>query len=202
MQSFESGKSVAQAFVQGLERRRIALGDSVRPIERPQELTISPVGANMAYKKAVFEEHGFFRTDLGKIGKDSMLGEEVEFCMRLFRAGRKVFYAPEAIVYHPVEMAKLKKTFETHYFNWGRYLARVDGFPKDAVRYFGVPRYLFRSILSQICMWVFALDSRERFHHKLQVYEFLGEISEAHRLSTEAKQQISRPPNSLHPERK
>jgi glycosyltransferase involved in cell wall biosynthesis len=155
--------------------------------EEAQELTISPVGANMAYKKVGFEEHGFFRTDLGKIGKDSMLGEEVEFCMRLFRAGRRVVYAPKAIVYHPVELSKLKKSFESHYFNWGRYLARVDGFPKDSVRYFGVPRYLFRSTFSHVCMWAFALDSHERFHHKLQVYEFLGEISEAHRLSTEAK---------------
>jgi GT2 family glycosyltransferase len=155
--------------------------------ERPHELKISPVGANMAYKKVVFEEHGFFRLDLGKLGNDPMIGEEVEFCMRLFRAGLKVVYAPEAIVYHPVEMSKLKKTFESHYFNWGRYLARVHGFPKDSIRYFGVPRYLLRSIFSYICKWAFALDSRERFQHKLQVYEFLGEISEAHRLSGEIK---------------
>jgi hypothetical protein len=84
-------------------------------------------------------------------------------------------------------MSKLKKTFQSHYFNWGRYSARVDGFPEDSIRYFGVPRYLLKSILSHICKWTFALDSQERFHHKLQVYEFLGEISEAHRLSIEPK---------------
>ena len=168
--SFRSGAIVS--FDQGAE---------------PHELNIAPVGANMAYKKAVFEEYGLFRTDLGKRGTDPMVGEEVEFCMRLFRAGAKVVYAPRAIVYHPVEISKLRKNFESHYFNWGRYLARVDGFPAGSILYFGIPRYLLRSILSHVCKWAVTFDSRERFRHKLQVYESLGQISEAHRLSTETK---------------
>jgi glucosyl-dolichyl phosphate glucuronosyltransferase len=155
--------------------------------EGAHELNIAPVGANMAYKRVVFEEYGLFRTDLGKRGADPMLGEEVEFCKRLFRAGAKVVYAPGAIVYHPVEVSKLRKNFQSHYFNWGRYLARVDGFPKDSILYFGIPRYLLRNILSHFCKWALTFDSQERFRHKLQIYEFLGQISEAHRLSTETK---------------
>jgi glucosyl-dolichyl phosphate glucuronosyltransferase len=157
--------------------------------EEPCELSTSPiVGANMAFKKVAFEKHGFFRTDLGKRGNDPMGGEEVEFCTRLSRAGDKLVYAPSAVVYHPVPKARLKKShFQSHYFNWGRYTARVNGFPENATRYFGVPRYLFRTLLARICRWLFAFDSQRRFRHKLQVCESLGEISEAHRISIERK---------------
>lgn len=157
--------------------------------EQPCELSKSPIGANMAFRKAAFAKYGLFRTDLGKRGNDSMIGEEVEFCTRLLGGGDKVAYAPSAIVYHPVPKERVKKRhFRSHYFNWGRYIARVNGgYPENATRYFGVPRYLFRSLLEQTCAWLFAFDSRRRFRNKLQVCECLGEISELHRISTERK---------------
>jgi len=153
--------------------------------DEPCELSTSPVvGANMAFKKVVFEKYGVFRTDLGRRGNDSMIGEESEFCTRLLRAGEKLVYAPRALVHHPVPKTRLKKShFESHYFNYGRYVARVDGFPEKATRYFGVPRYLFRTLLTRVCGWLFTFDSQRRFHHKLQVCESLGEIDEAYRLS-------------------
>jgi glycosyltransferase involved in cell wall biosynthesis len=157
--------------------------------EKPCELGTSPVvGANMAFKKTAFENYGVFRTDLGKRGNDPMIGEETEFCTRLSRAGHKLIYAPGAVVYHLVPKARVKKShFQSHYFNWGRYTARVNGFPKNAKRYFGVPRYLFRSLLVHLCSWLFAFDPPRRFRCKLQVCESLGEISEARRISIEGK---------------
>jgi glycosyltransferase involved in cell wall biosynthesis len=156
--------------------------------EEPCELHTSPVGANMAFKRVAFERHGFFRTELGKRGNNLMIGEETEFCTRLLRAGDKLVYAPSAVVYHPVPKVRLKKShFQSHYFNWGRYMARVNGFPEKAIRYFGVPRYLFRSLLAHICRWLFTFDSQRRFRYKLEVFESLGEISEAHRIAVESK---------------
>ncbi len=159
--------------------------------EEPCELSTSPVGANMAFKKVAFEKHGFFRTDLGKRGIDLMIGEETEFCTRLSLAGDKLVYAPSAVVYHPVPKVRLKKShFQSHYFNYGRYMARINGFPGNPTLYFGVPRYLFRSLLAHICRWLFTFDSQRRFRHKLQVCESLGEITELHRISIEGKQQV------------
>ncbi len=161
--------------------------------EEPCQLSIrtAPFGANMAFKKVAFKEHGFFRTDLGRKGKTLMIGEDTEFCARLLLAGGKLLYAPKAVVYHPVAGERLKKSyFRSWYFNYGRYMARVNGFPENSTLYFGVPRYLFRSLLAHICRWLFTFDSQRRFRHKLQVCESLGEISEAHRISIERKQQV------------
>jgi glucosyl-dolichyl phosphate glucuronosyltransferase len=157
--------------------------------EEPCELNDTPpVGANMAFKTVVFEKYGFFRSDLGKRGNDPMLGEEVEFCARLSRAGDKLVYAPAAVVYHPVPMERLEKRyFRSYYFNYGRYEARRKGFPKRVTLFFGVPRYLFRSLMADIGRWLLCFDSPQRFRLKLEVWESLGEIRELHRISAEGK---------------
>jgi glycosyltransferase involved in cell wall biosynthesis len=152
--------------------------------EEPCEMHIPPFGANMAFKKVAFEKHGFFRTDLGKSGKTLMTGEDTEFGRRLLCAGDQLMYAPKAVVYHPVEKERTKKRyFESWYFNYGRYSVRIDGFPERTVRYFGVPRYLFRSLLTSFSKWAFSFGSQRRFHHKLDLCRCLGEITEAYRTS-------------------
>jgi len=161
--------------------------------EEPRELNISTapfgaIGANMSFRKVAFERYGFFRSDLGRKGKTLMGGEDTEFCTRLLRAGDRLVYAPKAVVYHPVAEERLKKRyFQSWYFNYGRYMTRVDGFAENAVLYFGVPRYLFRSLLTDFSKWLFIFDSQRRFRHKLQLCLSLGEISEAHRISKEGK---------------
>lgn len=151
--------------------------------EEPCEIRVLPFGANMAFKRAAFEKYGMFRTDLGR-GSGVGLGEDSEFGARLLRAGDKLAYAPGAVVYHPVPKARLKKAhFQSHSFHSGRYMVRVDGLPENAVLWFGVPRYLFRSLLSQTWKWLLTVDSPRRFRHKLGVCECIGEISESYRIS-------------------
>jgi glycosyltransferase involved in cell wall biosynthesis len=158
--------------------------------EEPCELRVLPFGANMAFKKAAFERHGTFRTDLGR-GSTLVLGEDKEFGARLLRSGDKLVYAPGAVVYHPVPEARLKKAhFESHYFNSGRYMTRVNGVPDNAILWFGVPRYLYRSLLLHTCRWLSTFDSPRRFSHKLQFCECLGEISEARRMSKDGRLRV------------
>jgi len=146
--------------------------------DKPRELTCSPFGANMAFRKTVFENYGFFRTDLGRRGNNLMIGEDSEFCDRLLRAGQKLAYAPAALVYHPIPRERLDKAhFQAHYFNYGNYVARLEGFRDNAKLWFGVPRYLFRSLLTYVCKWLFTFDSKGRFRSKLDVCECLGQIS-------------------------
>jgi glycosyltransferase involved in cell wall biosynthesis len=109
--------------------------------EEPCELRTPLVGVNMAFRKATFQKYGAFRTDLGKRGNDAMTGEDTEFCGRLWRAGDNIVYAPRAIVYHPVPKARAKKShFQSYYFNYGRYTARLNGSPENAILWFGVPK--------------------------------------------------------------
>lgn len=138
-------------------------------------------GANMAFRKEVFQRYGSFRTDLGKCGNDAMTGEDTEFCARLSCAGNRIVYAPNAVVYHPVPETGLKRQFKTHYLQYGRYTVRLDGLPSQAILWFGVPRYMFRHLFVDIYGWLRCMDAN-RFLHKLKVYESLGAVAEARRI--------------------
>ncbi len=158
--------------------------------EEPCALTANtpPFGANMAFRKVAFEKHGFFRTDLGRRGGNLMSYEDTEFCTRLLLAGDRLLYAPRAIVYHPATKARLRKGYlQSLYFNQGRYEARIGDYPENAVLYFGVPRYLFRSLWTNFSKWLFIFNSQRRFRHKLLLCQSLGEIIELHRISKEGK---------------
>lgn len=149
--------------------------------------TRTPVGANMAFRREVFERHGLFRTDLGKTGKRVFFGEDAEFCGRLLRAGEKLLYLPQAVIYHPVDSARMTKSnFTISYFNIGRSIGRRSNYPEDAVRYFGVPRHLIRRFIGQIIRGIVRFGSgqhRKAFFHKLESYWLLGQIVETFRFS-------------------
>ena len=67
-------------------------------------------GANIAFRKEIFAELGGFRTDLGRIGKKRMAGEETEMLRRLFKAGKRVVYTPDAVVHHYVPPEHMRKS--------------------------------------------------------------------------------------------
>lgn len=153
--------------------------------DKPLEYAIgmrTPVGANMVFRRELFERHGLFRIDLGKTGKRVFFGEDAEFCGRLIRAGEKLLYLPQAIIYHPVDIERMTKSnFKISYFNIGRSIGRRCNYPDDTVRYFGVPRHLIRMFLMQVIKHVVMFgfgQYRRAFFHKLESYWFLGQIVE------------------------
>ena len=70
-----------------------------------------PSGANMHFRKAVFEKYGYFDSNLGRSGKSLMAGEEKAMYLKLINANEKVFYLPHVIVYHHVEGNKFDKEY-------------------------------------------------------------------------------------------
>jgi glucosyl-dolichyl phosphate glucuronosyltransferase len=144
-----------------------------------------PFGANVAFRKEAFERHGYYRTDLGpSAGKDRVGGgcEDTEFARRLVRSGEKLVYSPSAIVYHPVEPQRAQKRyFKLWHFEYGKSLIKVGADTPPGVQYFGVPRYLLRSLFENSFKWLVAVNSQKRFYYKLQIYLFAGEIVAAYR---------------------
>jgi glycosyltransferase involved in cell wall biosynthesis len=59
-----------------------------------------PTGANMAFRKEVFEKSGTFNTDLGRRGLGLEGGDEKEMVLRAKKNGFRAFYAPNVIVDH------------------------------------------------------------------------------------------------------
>jgi glycosyltransferase involved in cell wall biosynthesis len=155
------------------------LGDELRAIPSP------PLGANSAFRKRVFEKYGLFRLDLGVSGENrGITCEDTEFGFRLVHAGEKIVYAPQVIIYHPVELHRSTKAFFLKwYYNDGRSAMRSAGWAESVVCYFGVPRWIYRGLVTHFFRWVFSLDEKSRFHYKLRTYRNIGHLVEARRLS-------------------
>ena len=145
------------------------------------EIKTPPFGANMAFKKTAFEKYGLFRTDLDRSGSSLLSGGDTEFGRRLLQGQERLIYAPQAVVYHPVEPQRTeKKYFQLWYFNYGRSSIRYPGIPANAACYFGVPTYLFRNLFASFLQWALTLNLRRRFYHKLRLYQVVGAIAESY----------------------
>ncbi|HEX3445666.1 MAG TPA: glycosyltransferase [Chthoniobacterales bacterium] len=145
------------------------------------ELRTAPIGANMAYRRIVFTKYGAFRPDLCRIG-NLLGGEDSEYGRRLLHGRERLLYVPEAIVYHPVEKKRVERRyFESWAFHYGRWIIRVDGIPDGTVHLFGIPRYLFRSLLKYLLRWISSMEAKPRFHYKLLCCQTFGEMVEARR---------------------
>ena len=70
-----------------------------------------PCGANMAFRKRVFDEIGFFNTDLGRKGKGLLANEEKDIYMRILAHHHQVWYLPYVCVLHCVEANKFDRNY-------------------------------------------------------------------------------------------
>lgn len=70
-----------------------------------------PFGGNMAFKASIFDEYGTFNTELGRIGSDLKASEEKEFFERLQRDNIKIYFVPEALLFHRVNSFRLTKDY-------------------------------------------------------------------------------------------
>ena len=143
------------------------------------EIKTPPFGANMAFRKAAFEKYGLFRIDLGRTGTNLGIGEDTEFGRRLIHAKERLLYAPNAVVYHPVEPERAKKNYyQSWYFNYGRTAAKLNRLSHGAGFQFKQPAWIIRNLLTGLLKWTFAFDSDRRFHHKLRICKTLGQLAE------------------------
>ena len=92
-----------------------AFGDEPRLLE-PMEY---PVGANVAFRKSVFDEIGPFRADLGRIGDGLLSSEETEVVDRLWARGRGIGYAPRAELRHRVSAERTTMSWLRRRAYWG-----------------------------------------------------------------------------------
>jgi len=146
-----------------------------------------PVGANLFFRRAVFDKYGGFRADLGPgSGARFAYGEDSEFCYRLMKAGEKILYLPQAKVFHPVDRRRMEKSYlRRWYFGNGRATVRMDGIPEGVKTCFKVPRYLLRKLGVGYLKYLGALlkEGREAsFFYQLHVYRILGEVYESYLL--------------------
>lgn len=81
------------------------LGDSPRTLEFPDY----PRGANMAFRRVVFDRSGLFCEDLGLKGSCLLFMSETEMCFRIAAQGWTVAYHPQACVDHLIAAVRLER---------------------------------------------------------------------------------------------
>ena len=146
-------------------------------------LTEPPFGANMAFHKKMFEKYGCFRTDLGRCAESMLSNEDTEFGRRLMAAGERLRYEPSAVVYHPVPMSRLQKSyFLTWWFAKGRSDIRQFGVPPDTKWHVaGIPLVFLRRSAVSLLRWMVAVEPSRRFSRKLTASKALGAVLECFR---------------------
>lgn len=108
-------------------------GDTPRPLSEHEWLD----GGNIVFDKALLEELGGFRPDLGMNGKTMLYGEETELQKRLRqkRTNAQIFYHPGLRVYHMVRPEKLSmRSSIVHFYKQGVSSQRVANQPPPSGR--------------------------------------------------------------------
>jgi glycosyltransferase involved in cell wall biosynthesis len=104
------------------------LGESRKMLTWPEHVL-----GTSCFRKSVFDEVGKFEPQLGRIGDMLVGNEDTEIQKRIFRAGKKVAYTPEAVVWHHIPADRLnKKYIYTRAYGTGRSRAVLAGSQKKA----------------------------------------------------------------------
>ena len=80
----------------------------------------NPIGCNMSFRRSIFRDVGYFRSDIGRFGKALLCNEETEFSVRALKSidNSKILYEPSAIVHHSIskERGRLKYLWRRSFY--------------------------------------------------------------------------------------
>jgi glycosyltransferase involved in cell wall biosynthesis len=83
------------------------LGENIKEFSKNK----FPIGANMMFRKRVFETIGMFNPELGRTGKKMLGGEEKDLFYRIRKADLSVYYLPSAWIFHIIPDERLTRDF-------------------------------------------------------------------------------------------
>ena len=137
----------------------------------------APFGANMAFRKEVFDRVGGFDIRRGRQGNVLAGGEDIELFERILSAGSRAVFLGQSRVHHKVEAYRCSKRYLRRWrFQSSRNLAVIKGFPGDR-RIFNIPLYLFPQLVraaGRVATGHFTLPADEAFFREMILFHFLG----------------------------
>ena len=126
----------------------------------PQTLSGGVIGFQVEY----LEKFNGFRTDLGMNGKNIGYGEEDEIQHRMFKAGIKLVYDPQLVIYHVVAQYKLSVSwFLKSYYALGRDLVLINGLKRNFKNISIHTMLLLTTLLINITFYSFKLLNKKYF---------------------------------------
>jgi glycosyltransferase involved in cell wall biosynthesis len=144
----------------------------------PGPLSVPPFGANMAFRREVFERYGCFRTDLGRCGDKLLSNEDTEFGHRLLAAGERLCYEPSAIMHHPVLEERVRKLYVLRWW-FGKGCADIAecGIPAGTRWFlFRIPLVLIRRAVRWTLQSMISTNPSSRFYCQQVVWNLAGQI--------------------------
>jgi len=144
-----------------------------------------PIGCNFVCRRSLFDEVGLFNVNLGPKPGAQIAGEETDLFRRLQAHGESILYAPSIRVSHPVDPARVTKSyFRYRYFCHGRTVILANPPGTNLPTFFGVPRFLYRQLLESTVSGLWAVsrgNSYAAFDHQLDIWYAVGSIVESRR---------------------
>lgn len=105
-------------------------------------------GGHAVFKRSVVAEVGFYPENIGPTGKNLIGCEDNVFYDMLLSAGKRGVYCPQLVIYHFMPAYRVSKSYYRQWcFGAGMSEYLTDTYYKrlpDA-RFFGVPRWMYRS---------------------------------------------------------
>jgi glycosyltransferase involved in cell wall biosynthesis len=90
---------------------RLAMLTSLQEAAVQLNQEVSIFGANMAFRRAIFDEVGLFDVRLGPRGNRLFRNDEMELVGRALSSGKKIVYDPSLVVWHYVGPERMQKRY-------------------------------------------------------------------------------------------
>lgn len=135
------------------------------------------VGANLSFRREVFEHVGLFASDFQRVKDGIGSTEDHEMLLRLWAAGRQALYVPSIVVTAAVQAERTTKAYHRRWHTGhGKYCSLMryneiepDGRQTSDVTLFGTPAFLYRELISEGRRWLVAAVRRREslsFQHE------------------------------------
>ena len=149
----------------------LALQDyGTEPFVTGRNRAICLVGANLAFRRRVFDRVGAFTPELGRIKDGIGSTEDHDMQLRVWRAGMHGLYAPSVVTVADVPADRMTKAYHRRWHRGhGRHAAAMRlrelvpadmgpmSEPRDIVSLFGSPAYVYADALYFARRWLRAL---------------------------------------------
>lgn len=142
--------------------------DEIVEMEKPA----IPFGANMAFRKAVFDREDVFREDLGRVGSNLLSNEEQELIERI-RTRYTVYYTPFAWVRHKIPRSRISRKWLLRRIYWQGVSSAVTSESKAGI----FLRSLLKQPLFVLLAILFIYDKRRIFRNISRIAYNNGLIS-------------------------
>jgi GT2 family glycosyltransferase len=145
-----------------------------QPFVSSSDHAICLVGANLAFRRGVFERAGYFTPELGRIKDGIGSTEDHDMQIRVWRAGMRGLYEPAIVAVADVTPERMMKSYHRRWHRGhGRHCAAMRlrelvpadmgpmSEPRDLVMLFGSPAFVYADVPRLALLWCRAIVRRE-----------------------------------------